>query len=67
MEVIIQEMESTVRAVDGQALLHPQVLSRIIAQAIAGMKEHMAHERTVQEERKTRPGGLTSREVSFWE
>jgi hypothetical protein len=66
MEVIIQEMESTVRAVDGQALLHPDILQRIITAAIARMKEHHEHERTVMEERTLRPA-LTSREVSFWE
>jgi hypothetical protein len=66
MEVIIEEMSSTVRAVDGQALLHPTVLNRIISLAIARMKEHHEHEGVVNQERKMRPA-LTSREVSFWE
>jgi len=66
MEVIVHEMESTVRAVDGQALLHPSILNRIIAQAVARMKEHQDHERVVREERKMRPN-VTSREISFWE
>lgn len=66
MEVIIHEMESTVRAMDGQALLHPSLLAKIVAHAVAKMKECMEHERTVKEERKVRPN-LTSREISFWE
>jgi hypothetical protein len=66
MEVMIHEMESTVRAVDGQALMHPSVMQKIVAHAIARLKEHMAHERVVKEEREMRPN-LTSREVSFWE
>ena len=66
MEVMIQEMESTVRAVDGQALIHPDILNRIITLAIARMKDHLEHERAVHNERKMRPA-VTSREISFWE
>jgi len=66
MEVIIHEMESTVRAMDGQALLHPSLLAKIVAHAVAKMKECTEHERTVKEEREMRPN-LTSREISFWE
>jgi hypothetical protein len=66
MEVMIHEMESTVRAVDGQALLHPGILNKIIASAIAKVTEHLDHERVVKEERRMRPA-VTSREISFWE
>lgn len=66
MDVIINEMTSTVRAVDSQALLHPQVLERIIQNMLVRVKEHLRHEHTVQEERKMRPS-MTSREVSSWE
>jgi hypothetical protein len=65
-DVIINEMESTVRAVDGQALLHSSVLERIIARAIAKVQDHLNHERTIKEERAMRPS-VTSREISFWE
>lgn len=66
MEVIIHEMESTVRAIDGQSLLHPSILSKIVAHVVAKVREHQNHERVVQEERKMRPN-LTSSEISFWE
>jgi hypothetical protein len=65
-DVIINEMESTVHAVDGQALLHPSIVEPIIARAIARVKEYLDHERTVKEERTMRPS-VTSREISFWE
>lgn len=66
MDVIINEMTSTVRAVDNQALLHPQVMERIVQNLIARVKEHLRHEQTVKEERKMRPS-MTSREISSWE
>jgi hypothetical protein len=66
MEVMIHEMESTVRAVDGEALLHPSILKTIIDLAIAKITEHQHHERVVKEERQMKPA-VTSREISFWE
>jgi hypothetical protein len=66
MDVIINEMTSTVRAVDSQALLHPQVMESIIHKLIARVKDHLQHEQTVKEEVKMRPS-MTSREISSWE
>lgn len=66
MEVIIHDMESTVRAVDGESLLHPSILDRIVAHTVAKVREQQEHERAVNEERRMRPA-VTSREVSFWE
>ena len=42
MDVIINEMSSTVRTMDSQAMLHPQVLERIIQQ-------HLIEGRVVEE------------------
>jgi hypothetical protein len=66
MDVIIDEMKSTVRAMDSEALLHPHVLEQIIRKVMAAIKEHHSHEDAVKEERKMRPS-MTSREISFWE
>ena len=66
MDVIFNEMTSTVRTMDSQAMLHPQVLERIIQAVLAKVKEHQKHEDAIKEERKMRPS-MTSREISFWE
>jgi len=66
MEIIVNQMEHKVRAIDGQALLHPTILNSITDAAVARMKECLHHERVVSQERKLRPA-LTSREVTFWE
>ena len=66
MELIVNKMNSTVRAVDSQALLHPQVLDSITDKLIARVTDYLKHEQTVKEERKMRPS-MTSREISFWE
>jgi hypothetical protein len=66
MEVIIDRMESSVRAVDGDALLHPRILDRITGAALARVLSHLAHEQTVRDERKPKPA-VTSREIAFWE
>lgn len=66
MELIVNKMNSTVRAVDSQALLHPQVMDSITDKLIARVKDYLKHEQTVKEERKMRPS-MTSHEISSWE
>lgn len=58
MDVIINEMQSNVRAVDGDSLLTPQTLQKIINIVLAAMGEEKAHaERVNAEQRIT--GGVT--------
>jgi hypothetical protein len=66
VDVIINEMTSTVRAMDSQSMLSPHVMEQIIKTVLARLKEHQRHEESVEEERKMRPS-MTSREISFWE
>jgi hypothetical protein len=66
MDVYINEMSSTVRAADSEALLNPQILERVLHVVIARLKEHQQHEKTVKDEQRMRPS-MTSREVSVWE
>jgi len=58
MDVEINEMQSNVRAIDGESLLTPQTLQRIINVVLAAMREESAHgERVNAEQRIT--GGVT--------
>jgi len=66
MEVIVNEMSSTLRAIDSSSLLNPQVLERIVRAAIERMKEVHAHESAVKDETRMRPS-MTARETSSWE
>jgi hypothetical protein len=66
MDVYINEMTSTVRALDSEALLNPQILERLTQHLIAKLKENQRHERTVKEEQEMRPS-MTSRQTATWE
>lgn len=66
MEVFVRTMESTVHAVQGEALLHETILNKITDHVCAKVTESLRHARVVENERKARPN-LTSQEVSFWE
>jgi hypothetical protein len=44
MQVEIQEIVSTVRTVDGESLLAPQTLARIVAAVLAAMEARTAHD-----------------------
>jgi hypothetical protein len=66
VDVYINEMSSTVRATDSEALLNPQILEKLLRVMIAKLKEHQQHEKAVKDEQKMRPS-MTSREVSVWE
>ena len=55
MDVHISEVVSTVRAVDGQALLSPQVLEGIVRAVLRAVEEGEAHRQRVEmEQRMTR-------------
>lgn len=66
MDVYINEVSSTVRTMDSEALLSPQLLRRLIEAVLAAAKEQAGHEQRVSEERKLRPS-MTAREGSTWE
>ena len=66
MDVYINEMTSTVRAADSEALLNPQMIERLLRLITDRLKEHQEHEKNVQDERRMRPS-MTAREVSGWE
>jgi hypothetical protein len=66
MDVYINEVSSTLRTTDSEALLSPQVLRRVIDAVLAATKERQEHEHRVCEERKLRPS-MTAREGSTWE
>ncbi|OLB36156.1 MAG: hypothetical protein AUH11_12035 [Acidobacteria bacterium 13_2_20CM_57_17] len=66
MDVYINEMTSTVRAADSEALLNPQMIERLLRLITDRVKEHQQQEKNVQDERRMRPS-MTSREVSMWE
>lgn len=59
MNVDIGEVETTVRAVDGEALLSPRVLERIVAAVLAAVKEQGLHDARVSAERRI-TGGVSS-------
>jgi len=56
MDVHINEMNSTVRATDTQALLSPQLLNQIVKAVLERLREEQAHEQRVADERNVRFG-----------
>jgi hypothetical protein len=50
MDVIIEEVVSTIRTVDGEAVLHPNVLARVIQAVLAAVDEKQARNRRRQED-----------------
>ncbi len=56
MDVEIGEVSSTVRSVDSQALLNPQVLEQIVRQVLRRVRENQAHDRRTQDERRLERG-----------
>jgi len=66
MDVYINELSSTVRAMDSEALLNPQILERLSQHIVAKLKENQRHEGAIKEERQMRPS-MTSRQMSTWE
>lgn len=56
MEVHIGELVSTVRAVDGEALLAPQTLKKIVEVVLKAVEEREGHRRRVDAERTVSSG-----------
>jgi hypothetical protein len=56
MQVEINEVVSTVRAVDGDALLAPQTLSRIVSAVLKALQDVEAHRSRVNAETRITGG-----------
>jgi hypothetical protein len=56
MEVYIGELQSTVRAVDGDALLSPQTLEKIVRVVLQAVNDQEAHRRRVRAEQRITSG-----------
>lgn len=56
MEVDIEDVISTVRTVDGDALLAPATLKRIVAAVLQAVSEREAHAERVRAERRVSDG-----------
>lgn len=56
MQVEINEVVSTVRAIDGDALLAPQTLQRIVATVLQALQEVEAHSQRVRAETQVSGG-----------
>lgn len=56
MDVEIGELTSTVRAVDGQTLLSPQVLRRVVDATLRALREQAEHEQRIRAERRVTAG-----------
>jgi len=52
MEVEIGEVSSSVRAVDGDTLLAPQTLAKIVRHVLQAMHDEQEHTRRVRAERR---------------
>jgi len=56
MEVQINELVSTVRAVDGDSLLAPQTMEKIARVVLQAVHDQEAHEKRVRAERRVTSG-----------
>jgi hypothetical protein len=56
MEVNIQDVVATVHAVDGEALLAPRTLEKIVQAVLLAVHEREEHGRRVKLENKVTPG-----------
>jgi hypothetical protein len=45
MDVVIEEITSTIRTVDGDALLHPSTLAKLIQAAVAAMEDKLERDK----------------------
>lgn len=63
MEVEIHEVTSTVRAVDGQSVLSPQLLQRLVAAVVQALRDGDEHERRAGAERKITDGVSAERDA----
>jgi len=58
MQVIIDEVVSRVRAIDGASALAPETMRSIVDAVMAALREEMAHDRRICEERSLDNGYL---------
>ena len=65
MDVQIGELSSTVRVMDSQALLTPQLLERITREVLARLREETAQENRNEETRKLKPAA-SAKETPWW-
>jgi hypothetical protein len=65
MDVQIGELNSTVRVMDSQALLTPQLLERITREVLARLREETAQENRNEETRKLKPAA-SAKETPSW-
>lgn len=56
MEVEISELKSTIRAVDGDSLLSPQTMEKILRLVLQAVHDHEAHQQRAQAERRVTGG-----------
>ena len=56
MDVEIGELTSTVRAVDGQTILSPHVLRRVVDATLRAARERAEHEQRIEAERRVTAG-----------
>jgi hypothetical protein len=56
MDVHIGDLQSTVRAVDGDALLSPQTLEKIVRVVLQAVNDQEAHRRRVRAEQRITSG-----------
>jgi hypothetical protein len=56
MQVIIDEIVSTVHAVEGEALLSPRILERIVQAVLEAVQAQAAHQQRAQAERRVTAG-----------
>jgi hypothetical protein len=53
MQVIIDEVISRVRTIDGRSALAPETMRAIVDAVLAAVREEMAHDERVRQERST--------------
>ena len=56
MDVQINELQSTVRAVDGDSLLSPRTLSKIVQSVLEAVKDEEGHKKRVRAEQRITDG-----------
>lgn len=63
MDIEINEIVSSVRAVDGNALLSPRVLQRIVEAVVQAVEQKTAHDKRTRDERRI-TGGVAEEQHS---
>jgi hypothetical protein len=62
MDVEIGEVTTTIRAVDGSALLSPEVMKQIVKVVLRAVEEQEAHAKRVRAERRVTGGVAAERD-----